>query len=216
VLPHRFRDRADAGDQLARRTAELGLDRPVVLGLPRGGVPVAARIAGHLGVPVDVLVARKIGAPGRPELAVGAIAEGGEPLFDAKILRHLRLREADFTDTVATERDELARRVRAYRGERALPALAGRDVVLADDGLATGSTARAALAAVREAAPRRLVLAVPVGPQEVLAEMDGLADDVVAILGPRDFGAVSRFYDVFGQLTDDDVRAYLPPLPDGS
>jgi putative phosphoribosyl transferase len=209
VPPSAFTDRADAGRQLAQHLARLELAAPVVLGLPRGGVPVAVEVAAALGAPVDVLVARKIGAPGRPEFGVGAIAEGGEPLFDADLLRGLRLTPDDLADTVAAERAELARRVRLYRGTRALPELAARTVVLVDDGIATGSTARAALRAIALRRPARTVLAVPVGPPETLTAMADDADEVVAVLTPRRFGAVSRFYDAFPQLSDGEVTAAL-------
>ena len=205
----RFRDRVDAGRQLAERVAALGLADPVVLALPRGGLPVAAEVAAAIGASVDVVVARKIGAPGRPELAVGALAEGGRPLFDGGMLRRLGLRPEQLAATVSAEREELRRRVDAYRGGRPLPDVAGRAVVLVDDGLATGATARATLRALDGLGASRRVLAVPVGPAPVVSEMRAEADDVVAVLTPEDFGAVSLFYDAFPQLSDADVRAWL-------
>jgi putative phosphoribosyl transferase len=194
---------------LAERVVALRLDAPVVLALPRGGLPVAAEVAAALGAPFDVVVARKIGAPGRPELAVGAIAEGGEPLFDAGMLHRLGLREEQLQATVSAERRELQRRVDAYRRGRPLPAVTGRAVVLVDDGLATGATARAALRALAAHGASRRVLAVPVAPASAVAELAGDADDVVVVRAPEDFGAVSMFYDAFPQLSDAEVEALL-------
>jgi putative phosphoribosyl transferase len=205
----RFRDRREAGRALAERVRSLGLADPVVLALPRGGVPVAAEVAAALDAPLDVLVARKLGLPGQPEFGVGAIAEGGEPLLDEHVLSRLGLSTHDMADTVAREREELARRVAHYRGERALPDLTGRQVVLVDDGLATGVTARAALRSVRSARPDQLVLAVPVCAPDSARALAAEADHVVCVLQPVGFGAVGAWYERFDQTSDAEVLDLL-------
>ncbi|GAA0325604.1 phosphoribosyltransferase [Actinoallomurus spadix] len=204
-----FTDRDEAGRLLAEELVPLGLDDPLVLALPRGGVPVGREIARRLDAPLDVLVTRKIGCPGQPELGVGAIAEGGEPVFDADLMGRVGLTPADVEETVRRERAELARRVTAYRGDRALPSVEDRDVVVVDDGLATGGTARAALAAVRAGRPRRLVLAVPVGAAQTVKALAGEADDIVVLAAPWTFRAVGQWYVRFDQLSDADVQRLL-------
>lgn len=210
AVPGTFRDRGDAGRRVGVRLMELGLEPgPVVLGLPRGGVPVAAEVARTLGGRPEVLVARKIAHPRQPELALGALAEGGDPVWDEALLRRVSLTAADLAGVVAAERRELGRRVTSYRGDRALPDMRGRVVVLVDDGVATGATARAALRALRQHEPSRLVLAVPVASPDALRSLAGEADDAVSVLVPPGFGAVGTWYDDFGQLSDDDVRRAL-------
>ncbi len=204
-----FADRAEAGRLLAERAAGLRLTDPLVLALPRGGVPIGREIASRLDVPLEVLVTRKIGCPGQPELGVGAIAEGGEPVFDAGLLARLGLFERDLDGTVRQEQDELERRVVAYRGDRGLPPVQGRDVVVADDGLATGGTARAALAAVRSKGAARVILAVPVGAAQTVEALADDADDLIVLAVPPDFHAVGEWYRDFEQLTDDEVLELL-------
>lgn len=204
-----FTDRAEAGRLLAEQLVPLALTEPLVLALPRGGVPVGREIARRLDAPLDVVVTRKIGCPGQPELGVGAIAEGGEPVFDADLLGRLGLTESDLAETVRRERTELDRRVAAYRGDRPLVSVKDRDVVVVDDGLATGGTARAALAAVRAGAPRRLILAVPVGAAETVKALADDADDVVVLAAPWTFRAVGQWYVHFDQLSDHDVQELL-------
>ena len=211
----RFHDRSDAGKQLATHVRGLALAEPVVLALPRGGVPVAVEVAAALRAPLDVFVARKVGAPGQPEYGIGAIAEGGTVVADPNALRALRLSREQFDALATREATELERRVRDYRGDRPLLAVAGRDVVLVDDGLATGVTAEAALRALRSQQPRRLVLAVPVCARATAERLrtEGIADDVVFVLAPADFWAVGQWYEVFGQTSDAEVVDLLGRSP---
>jgi len=207
-----FPDRRAAGLLLAERLADsVALDRwagrTMVLGLPRGGVAVAQQVAAVLGLPMDVIVTRKIGYPPQPELGVGAIAEGlGQPVYDCALLKRLGLTPEDLAPVVAAEEAELDRRVRIYRGGNPLPPVAGRCVIVVDDGLATGATARAALRAAQAA---YLILAVPVAPPSSAMSMRAEADHVTVLITPGRFSSVGEWYVAFGQLSDADVLALL-------
>jgi len=205
-----FRDRQDAGVQLAAELAGYA-DNPdvLVLGLPRGGVPVAYEVARALHAPLDVFVVRKLGVPGHRELAMGAIASGGVRVLNDDVIESLRI-SAPIIDAVAAyEQKELERQQRAYRDDLPFPELAGRTVIIVDDGLATGSTMRAAVRALRQGGPARIVVAVPVGAAETCRSLRHEADEVVCATIPPDFNAVSLWYDEFSQTTDQEVRTLL-------
>ena len=205
-----FRDRAEAGDVLAGELGHYaGRDDVVVLALPRGGVPVAARVASALGAPLDVFVVRKLGVPGHEELAMGAIASGGVRVVNQQVVGRLGLGEADLRRVAEAEGRELARRERSYREGRAPPELAGRVVILVDDGLATGSTMRAAVAAARRLGPARVVVAVPTAPGSTCQSLREEADEVVCAITPRPFRAVGYSYRSFPQTSDEEVSALL-------
>ncbi|WP_258349263.1 phosphoribosyltransferase [Saccharopolyspora gregorii] len=204
----RFRDREHAGEVLAEQLAQQRWVRPVVLGLARGGVPVAARVADRLGAPLRVAVARKIGAPGQPELALGAVTAHGPPSYDERLLRSFRVAESALAEACERERAAARAREERFGGGRA-PQVAGRDVLLVDDGLATGATARAAVRMVRESAPRSVVLAVPVGAPDAVEALRAEADEVVCVLRPVDFSAVGQWYGSFAATTDEEVARLL-------
>lgn len=205
----RFRDRSDAGRQLAERLRNVSLTDPIVLGLPRGGVPVAWEVADLLKAPLDVFVARKIGVPGFEEFGIAAIAEGSDELIVGATATRLGYEVDRIIALAEAERPELDRRVEAYRHGRPLPELAGHDVILVDDGLATGVTAEAALYALRERHPARLILAVPPCARDSAQRLAGVADQVVCVLMPAEFHAVAEWYEQFPQVTDEEVADCL-------
>ncbi|MCU1358425.1 MAG: putative phosphoribosyltransferase [Acidimicrobiales bacterium] len=200
-----FRDRVDAGRRLAGALGPRAFDDPIVLGLPRGGVPVGAEVAARLGAPLDVLVVRKVGVPGRPELAMGAVSEGGVQVRDRRALESLRLTAEDFQQRAAVEFVEVERRRDRYRAGRPLPDLSDRDVIVVDDGLATGFTAEAAVRDVRGRGTRSILLAVPVAAPESISRLSKLVDEIVCVEMPADFGAVGFWYRRFDQVSDEAV-----------
>jgi predicted phosphoribosyltransferase len=215
----RFEDRAQAGRWLAERLRRYaGRDDVVVLALPRGGVPVAYEVARALAAPLDVFLVRKLGVPGYEELAMGAIASGGVRVLNADVVRSMGIPPSSIDRVARQEQQELERRERAYRGERPPPRLAGRTVIVVDDGLATGSTMRAAAEALRRLEPARIVVAVPVAAADTCERLGREVDEVVCAATPEPFLAVGRWYEDFSETTDDEVRDLLEraqPLPAG-
>lgn len=203
-----YRDRSDAGETLARALRDIRLDRPVVLALPRGGVPVALPVARALGAPLDLVLVRKIGVPGQEELAAGAIVDGPpEHLWlNEALMRGLGLTRTDLEPIIADRRAELAERRRDWLQGRGPVDLAGRDAIVVDDGIATGATMRAALTALRERGPARVILAVPVAAADTLETLRPLADRIVCPLVPTHFRAVGLYYREFGQVPGEAVR----------
>lgn len=210
-----FHDRTEAGRRLAAALGHFRTEPCVVLALPRGGVPVAAEVAGALNAPMDLVLVRKIGVPMQPELAMGAVVDGEHPLVvrNRDIIGLAGVSEADFQAVCTREREEIARRRKLYLGGRAAPPVEGRVAIVVDDGVATGATTRAALRAVRLRKPARLVLAVPVAPTRTLVELRDEADEVVCLEDYEDFGAIGLFYADFRQVGDHEVTAILARFP---
>jgi putative phosphoribosyl transferase len=208
-----FRDRRDAGERLAARLAPYANEAPVVVGLPRGGVVVAAAVAEALRAPLDVIVVRKLGVPSQPELGMGAVGEDGVIVRNEPVIQAVRVTAEQFDAVVARERAEVEQRASRFRGGRAPVTLAGRTVIVVDDGIATGGTARAALEVARAHGARRVVLAVPVAPPDTLHELASAADEVVCLEAPRWFQAVGQHYVDFTQTSDADVVELLQYRP---
>lgn len=204
-----FADRVEAGRRLAERLVAMRPADPVVYALPRGGVPVAAEVARALDAPLDLLLVRKIGAPGQPELALGAVADGGELVLNPEIIAATGASETFIEDARRAQLTEIERRRGRYMAGRAPLDLRGRTAVVVDDGLATGATARAALHALRQRGAARLILAVPVAPPDAAAALRADADEVVVVLEAEPFGGVGAFYADFHQLGDEEVVAIL-------
>jgi putative phosphoribosyl transferase len=209
-VPLRYRDRCEAGRVLAERLRHFaGRQDVIVLALPRGGVPVAFEVATGIGAALDVFMVRKLGLPGHPEFAMGAIASGGIRTLDDDLVRYYRIPAAVVEQIARTEQQELERRERVYRGARPALSLEDRIVILVDDGLATGSTMRAGVLAVRRQLPSQIVVAVPVGARQACRALDEVADEVVCAMTPEPFTAVGLWYQNFEQTTDDEVRRLL-------
>lgn len=200
-----FADRRDAGRRLAARLIALANESPVVVALPRGGVPVAAEVAEALGAPLEILTVRKLGTPHNPEYGIGALAEDGTCVIDPEAIAVLRIQNGELEAIIASEEAELMRRVEAYRGKRPPLELEGRTVIVVDDGVATGVTDTAALRAVRHQSPRRVVLAVPVCSPDTLGRLRAEADEVVCLQTPRHLRSVSQRYRNFSQVPDEAV-----------
>jgi len=205
-----FSNRTEAGRLLAEKLVKYaGRADVIVLGLPRGGVPVAYEVAKRLGVPLDVFIVRKLGVPGFEELAVGAIASGGVRVLNQDVMRALPNAEATIESITARETAELERREQSYRAGRPAPELRDRIGILVDDGLATGATMRAAVKALRHRGAAKIVVAVPVGPPDTCREFEGEADETICASVPEFFQAVGQYYEDFSQTSDDEVRELL-------
>jgi putative phosphoribosyl transferase len=206
-----FRDRKDAGVKLGVELSRLQLHQPIVLALPRGGVPVAVEVAKALGAPLDLLIVRKVGAPGNPELAVAAIVDGdpGEVVLNREIVETYALDEGQLRVLIANERPELERQRAAYRAKTKPISIAGKTAIIVDDGAATGTTMKIAIRALKRRSPREIVVAIPVSPQETVVELAREADRVVCLSQPGHFRALSYHYLWFPQLTDSEVVAAM-------
>jgi predicted phosphoribosyltransferase len=206
-----FKNRSDAGRQLAARLVKYKGQHPVLLALPRGGVPVAAEVAAALGAPIDLVLVRKIGVPWQPELAMGAIVDGDSPIVvrNEDVIRLAGVDERDFQAVCEREFAEIERRRRLYLGSRARLGVKDRVAIVIDDGIATGATTRAALRAIRMRQPKKLILAVPVGPTDTIEAMREEADEVLCLGIYEVFGAIGEFYDDFRQITDEEVITIL-------
>ncbi|HBY95094.1 MAG: phosphoribosyltransferase [Ardenticatenaceae bacterium] len=209
-MPIVFQDRTQAGRLLARKLARYANRQDVlVLGLPRGGVPVASEVSRALNAILDIVVVRKLGVPGYEELAMGAIATGGTVVLNEDVVRGLDIPGSVVDAIAADELKELMRRERAYRGDRPLPDVRGRTVILVDDGLATGASMRAAVAALRQQQPAQIVVAVPVATREGCATLEAHVDDLICVSMPEPFYAIGLWYEDFSQVTDEEVRDLL-------
>lgn len=210
-----FEDRYDAGRALVPALRDRALNNPIIIGLPRGGVPVAYEIALALKAPLDIITVCKLGAPSRPELAIGAIASGGIQVLNEELIARIPGLDESVIETIVTnEMRELSRRERLYRGDRPFPDLRRREVVLVDDGMATGATMRAAAEAVLSQEPSKVLVAVPTASKEAVQPLEEMVDDVVCLETPSPFLAVGYFYRNFGQTSDEEVRGLLTEVHD--
>ena len=215
-MRQRFKDRYDAGRRLADQLTQYqGRDDLLVLGLPRGGVPVAFEVARALDAPFDIFLVRKLGVPGREELAMGAIASGGVRVLNQEVVDQLRISSAVLDHVAEVERRELRRRAEAYRGNRPEPEIEDHTVILVDDGLATGATMRAAIVALRQRNPKRIVVAVPTASSETCAQFEDEVDEIVCAITPDPFFGVGLWYEDFAQTTDQEVRQLLAQAANG-
>ena len=210
-----FKNRTDAGRRLAKALTQYKSLRPVVLALPRGGVPVAAEVAAALEAPLDLVLVRKVGVPNQPELAMGAVTDGAQPMVvrNSEIIEACSVSEQEFDAVASEERAEIERRRRRYIGDRTRAEIEGKVAIIIDDGIATGATTLAAIQAVRSRKPKELVLAVPVAPLDTVKKLHSEVDAIVCLDTPEDLGAIGYFYHDFHQVSDDEVIATLKRFP---
>ena len=204
-----FTDRVDAGKRLASALSNFSGKKGIVLAIPRGGVPVGFEIAKTLKIPLDVIIPRKIGAPDNPELAIGAVAEDGTAILDDNLVKYLAVSREYIKEAIERQKQEIQRRLETYRQDSSYPNLKGFDVIVVDDGIATGSTMKAALASVKKRGAASITVAVPVGPPSTIEELEEVADRVVCLYTPEYFQAIGQFYSDFGQTTDEEVIKLL-------
>lgn len=204
-----FEDRREAGKLLAKKLVPFQKEHPIVLALPRGGVPIGFEIAKSMYVPLDVLVVRKIGSPHNPEFGIGAIAEENTQILDKSSINTLGISKKELAGIIKKEKEELKRRVNLYRKNRSPPLMKDKTVIIVDDGLATGVTAKAAISSVKKGKPKQVIFAAPVCAYDTIQELKGLVDNVVCIAKPHDFGSVGRWYREFEQISDEEVINFL-------
>lgn len=204
-----FNDRIDAGKRLAAALKDFSSKKGIVLAIPRGGVVIGHEIANALSLALDVIIPRKIGAPGNPELAIGAVAEDGTAILDQGLINYLGVSREYIKEEIERQKQEIQRRLRLYRQDTTYPNLKGLDVIVVDDGIATGSTMKAALASVKNRGAASVTVAVPVGPPSTIQELEQIADRVVCLYTPEYFQAIGEFYSDFSQTTDEEVIMFL-------
>lgn len=206
-----FRDRMDAGEQLARLLDDRDVEADIVLAIPRGGLPVGRAVADALGLPLDIIAARKIGAPGNPELAIGAVASDGSVWLNDRLIDRIGVDDSYIDDGIDRERENAQAKVDRYRMGRREPEIAGKKVLIVDDGVATGATTTACIRQVKNAGADRVILGIPVGPPDSIERLGSEVDEVVCVQTPPHFGAVGQFYETFTQVTDEEAIDYLEP-----
>lgn len=206
-----FRDRMDAGKQLARLLDDRDVEADIVLAIPRGGLPVGRAVADALGVPLDIIAARKIGAPGNPELAIGAVASDGSVWLNDRLIDQIGVDDSYIDEGIDRERENAQAKVDRYRKGRQEPEIAGKKVLIVDDGVATGATTTACIRQVKNAGADRVILGIPVGPPDSIERLGSEVDEVLCVETPPHFGAVGQFYETFTQVTDEEAIDYLEP-----
>jgi putative phosphoribosyl transferase len=212
VILEMFKDRTEVGKLLAERISRMNLKKPIVLAIPRGGVPVAKEIALAIRAPLDLVITRKIGYPGQPEFAIGAVTQEGELILDQQTIKSMAVREEYLKQEAEAQTREIRSRLERYRGKRPYPDLGGRDVIIVDDGIATGNTVLAAIDSVKRKKPQSITLAVGVAPRESIHKLSTKVDSIVCLDTPEPFYAIGEFYESFEQVEDDEVKQIMSEL----